>query len=592
MLGHNHLRGAASLVAATAIALASASAHADYRLTILHNNDGESQLINAGSGELENYGGIARFGRVVSDLRAEGGAEGSVVLLSSGDNFLAGPEWNASLERGVPFYDSLGLDLLAYDAFALGNHEFDFNPDVLCQFIGGFEFLPAGPTKFLSANLDFSNESCLQTLADVNRVGRSRIVEKDGERIGIVGATTAELDTISSPRNTIINDVLPAVRSAVNGLRFAGVDKIILISHLQSISEELELISQLRGVDIVIAGGGDELLGEEGDLLVPGDGDDGFFGPYPLIATDANGDDVPVVTTPGNYKYVGRLVVDFDDDGNVVNVDEKSGLVRVSGNPEDADAVEPLPGLQAFVVDPVSQALQDLAETVIADSEVGLDGIRGNIRTQETNLGNLIADAFLQQATALAPAFGAPVPDVALANGGGIRNDDIRGPGDITALDTFDILPFSNILTVVPSIPREQFKAILENCVSAVEFTSGRFAQIAGFSFTWDPAGTPSDIVDGEIVVAGSRVVDVMLDDGTMIVEDGAVVPGEAIDIAIVDFLARGGDEYPFDGAPFTNLGVSYQQALRNFIEGALAGSITAAEYPEGGEGRIVEIQP
>jgi 2',3'-cyclic-nucleotide 2'-phosphodiesterase (5'-nucleotidase family) len=309
------------------------------------------------------------------------------------------------------------------------------------------------------------------------------------------------------------------------------------------------------------------------------------------MAADADGNDVPVVTTPGNYKYVGRLIVDFDDDGNVIDVDPASGLVRVAGG-DNPDAVEPRPLIQALVVDPVEAGVAELAETVIGSSEIGLDGIRSNIRTEETNLGNLIADAFLQQATELAPGFGAPAPDVALANGGGIRNDDIRGPGELTALDTFDILPFSNLLTVVPSVPREQFKDILENAVSAVEFTSGRFAQVAGFAFTYDPTATPSDIEDGEIVVAGQRVLDVVLDDGTVIVDDGLVVPGDALNIAIVDFLARGGDEYPFDGASFTNLGVSYQQALRNYIEGPLSGLVTAADYPEGGEGRIVEVTP
>jgi len=582
---HRNLR---SLAAVSALVLASSIAAADFRLTVLHNNDGESQLINAGSGDLESFGGIARFATVVNNLRAEGNGEGSVVLLSSGDNFLAGPEFEISLQRGVPFFDSIGLDIIGYDAFALGNHEFDFNPDVLCDFISGFNIRQ---TKFLSANLDFTGEPCLQALEDANKIGGVRVVRKDGELIGVIGATTEDLASVSSPRAVVVNDVLPAVRRAVFLLSRIGVDKIVLISHLQGINEELDLVAQLRNVDIVIAGGGDELLGEEGDLVVPGDDEDGFFGPYPLIAQDANGVDVPVVTTPGNYKYVGRLVVDFDDDGVITNIDPKSGLVRVAGG-DNPDAVRPNPLIQGLVVDPVADGVEELANTIVGTTEVALDGIRGNIRTEETNLGNLIADAFLQQGTELAPLFGAPAPDVALANGGGIRNDDLRGPGDITALDTFDILPFSNLLTIVPSVSREQFKAILENAVSAVEFTSGRFAQVGGFSFTYDPTATPSDIEDGEIIVEGERILDVVLDDGTVIVSAGEVLPGDALNVAIVDFLARGGDEYPFDGAPFTILGVSYQQALRNFIEGPLGGVVTATDYREGGEGRIVEIAP
>ena len=66
--------------------------------------------------------------------------------------------------------------------------------------------------------------------------------------------------------------------------------------------------------------------------------------------------------------------------------------------------------------------------------------------------------------------------------------------------------------------------------------------------------------------------------------------PGPAITIAITDFLARGGDQYPFRGAPFTTVGVSYQQALSNYIVNGLGGSITSAQYPEGGEGRITNL--
>jgi 5'-nucleotidase len=65
-------------------------------------------------------------------------------------------------------------------------------------------------------------------------------------------------------------------------------------------------------------------------------------------------------------------------------------------------------------------------------------------------------------------------------------------------------------------------------------------------------------------------------------------VPGDGIHVATIDFSARGGDQYPFRGLPLTSVGVSYQQALRNYIVDGLGGTITAADYPEGGEGRIV----
>jgi 5'-nucleotidase len=212
----------------------------------------------------------------------------------------------------------------------------------------------------------------------------------------------------------------------------------------------------------------------------------------------------------------------------------------------------------------------------------------------ETNEGNLIADSLLHQGTKLAASFGVDAPQVALQNGGGIRNDSIIPAGPITELDTFDMVPFANFLSVVEDVPAAQFKEILENAVSRVEFSDGRFAQIGGFSYTWDATGTAQILnPDGTVATPGTRVREVVLDDGTVVVSGGAVVPAAAsIDVATIDFLARGGDQYPFRGLPFTTLGLTYQQALEGYLEEAdgLNGAITATQYPEGGEGRITRL--
>ena len=84
--------------------------------------------------------------------------------------------------------------------------------------------------------------------------------------------------------------------------------------------------------------------------------------------------------------------------------------------------------------------------------------------------------------------------------------------------------------------------------------------------------------------------MDVTLDDMTGVVIGSVVQVGPDLTIATIDFLARGGDQYPYRGAPFTNVGVSYQQALANYIVDGLGGVISEADYPEGGEGRITEL--
>ena len=83
-----------------------------------------------------------------------------------------------------------------------------------------------------------------------------------------------------------------------------------------------------------------------------------------------------------------------------------------------------------------------------------------------------------------------------------------------------------------------------------------------------------------------------MLDDGTVIVADGQVVPGDPVVLATIDFLVGGGDCYPLADISFTKLGVSYQQALANYISMDLGGRITAEDYPVDGGGRIVALQP
>jgi 2',3'-cyclic-nucleotide 2'-phosphodiesterase (5'-nucleotidase family) len=586
-------------------------------LTVLHNNDGESKLlpqeVDVG-GQKQIYGGIARFETVVENLRSQAtrgrppasqrGAKRGVIMLSSGDNFLAGPQFNASLDKGVPFYDAIGMSRIGYDAIAIGNHEFDFGPDVLVDFIRGF----STETPFLSSNLDLSGEPGLQALVrgsggrgddddddddDDDRssafIAESVVVKERGERIGVVGATTPRLPFISSPRNVVVlEDVRAEVQEEVDDLLRARVDKIILISHLQSVLEDEALAPTLRGVDVMIAGGGDELLANPGTLLVPGDVRQR---PYPIMATDADGKSLPIVTTAGDYKYVGRLVVGFDRRGNILQIDASSGPVRVSG--EAPDAVEPDRKIQSRVVDPVATYVADLAANIIGQTEVPLNGTRPAIRTVETNMGNLVADAHLWQAGQLARAFGQPAPHVGMVNGGGIRNVTVIPAGPISELDTFNTLSFANFIAIVPNVPRAQLKELLENAVAFAPNQDGRFAHVAGMKFQYATSGTGMRIgSDGTVLVPGTRVKHVELDDGTVLVMNGIVQPGPPVNVATTDFSARGGDQWPFRGAPFTTLGVTYQQALSNFLQApnGLNGLVRAADYPVAGEGRIVRI--
>jgi 5'-nucleotidase/UDP-sugar diphosphatase len=363
----------------------------------------------------------------------------------------------------------------------------------------------------------------------------------------------------------------------------------VLVSHLQDIDNEVALAGQLSGVDVIVGGGGHELLASPGDPLVANGASATApfptpYGPYPLTPTDADGDVVPVVTTNALYTYVGRLVVNFDDAGEVLTIDDAASRpipVVAAG----ADAVAPDATIARDVVAPVQAYVEDLAEQVIATSEVPLNGVRNDVRSRETNLGNLATDALLDAGQDRAAAAGVTAPVVALQNGGGIRNASVLPAGDLTALDTYTVLPFANFVAVAPEMPVGTFIAGVEHGLSAavvggVLQPAGSFAQASGYRVSYDPAQP-----------AGSRIVDLVLDDGTALVSGGEPTGAlDTISVATIDFLLRGSDGYPFAGVGFTVLPVTYQQAFEAYLVDDLGGVVTAEAYPVGGQGRITAI--
>lgn len=579
------------LLAMLAISLTAGSALANFTLTILHNNDGESKLSTLGTAQ-PNYGGAARFVTKVNELKtwATTNTDG-YIMLSSGDNFLAGAQYNAGIVNGV-FYDALVLDKIGYDAIELGNHDFDFGPQTLADFMDHFP----GPTypPYLCANADFSAEPALQAKVLAGRIAPSTIVNVNGTLVGVVGAITETLPTISSPGGVIIDPAIAAiVQAQVNTLISNGANIIILISHLQNLNNELALVPQLDGIDVVIAGGGDEFLANPGiSPVYPGDVVNPAR-PYPTLANDINGDPVQVVTSTGEYRYVGRLVVEFDDFGNFVSVDPISNPVCILSNTIDAvNGVIEDPACVNDVINPINAYISGLASNVIAVSDVPLDGRRASVRTIETNEGNLFADALLWEGQRRAASFGVCTPNVAFQNGGGMRKDALIPAGNITELNTYEIAAFDNVVSITPNVPASQFKEMLEASVRLAPAQNGGFLQCAGFKFFYESFRTAQTLdANFNVVTPGQRVRDVVLNDGTVLVRCGQVVPG-APDVCIATnaFTANNGDAIPFRNLPKTIVGVSYQQALYNYITEptGLNGVISAIDYPVApGEYRI-----
>lgn len=571
----------------------------------------------------------------------------NTVILSAGDNYLAGPFFNAAGDTtafrdsglfnvlynnlfGLPtdldgdavddFYAGLRegggrvdisiMNLIGFDASAVGNHEFDLGSDTFESIIEpdfrdpglGDDRSVGALFPYLSANLDFSGDADLsdvftndilvntafrtgpeQSLAETPtpQIAPSTIIEEGGEQIGVLGATTQLLETISSPTGTTVtgpqaNDMAALaniLQPEVDRLRSLGINKIILVSHLQQFALEQELAGLLDGVDVIIAGGSDTLLADSTDVLRPGDV---AAGDYPFETTDASGNPVLVVSTDGEYSYLGRLVLEFDADGNILTNSLDPSVSGAYATTDDVvntvygttDAGDEIASSnKATAVQQLTDAVSDVVATqdgnVFGLSQVFIDGRRESVRTEETNLGNLTADANL----AAAKTFDDTVV-ISLKNGGGIRAPigeiDANGnelppqanpvsgkaEGEISQLDIDNSLRFNNSLTLL-TLTADQLLEVIEHSVAetADGATPGQFPQIAGLQFSFDPDAPSGDRVQSlALMDENGNDMDVVVQNGDLI---GDV--SRTFRIVTLNFLADGGDGYPFPTGPEAN---------------------------------------
>ena len=233
------------------------------------------------------------------------------------------------------------------------------------------------------------------------------------ESIGLIGAVTPTLPFISSPYGldvrpppaSSMKELAPIIQEAVNSLQANGINKIVLLSHMQQIEYEKELANLLKGVDIIVAGGSDTRMGDSNDQLFSNDlvTDKAFAEHYPYETTDADGNPVIVVNVDADYKYLGRLVVTFDEKGHV---QPDSINPQVSGAyAATEEVINSVGGVRNVGVIAMRNAVQEVIKSqfgnVVGYTKVYLDGRRSKVRTKETNLGNLSADANLWYANEL-----------------------------------------------------------------------------------------------------------------------------------------------------------------------------------------------
>ncbi|MEP5632508.1 MAG: bifunctional metallophosphatase/5'-nucleotidase [Tateyamaria sp.] len=474
------------LMGTAVLALSAGVASAEYTLHILHTNDMHSRIesINRfdstcdaeGEAEGKCFGGVARVKTAIDAKKAELASQ-NVIVLDAGDPF-----------QGSLFYTTYKgaaeaefMEQMGYDAMAVGNHEFDDGPAGLSAFVDTVSF------PVISGNLDMSGEALL-----AGKVDDHLVLEVGGQKIGIVSALAVDTVETSSPgENVIFEDEITALTADVATLEGEGVDKVIALTHV-GMNKDLAIAAAVPGLDVVIGGHSHTLMSN----------DDGETPAYPTMV-----EGVPVAQAYAYTKYLGHLIVTFDDDGNVT---------AATGDPIVLDAsVTPDAAFLARIAE-MGAPIEEMKTRVVAESAATIEGSRDVCRAMECPMGSLIADAMLDRVKDQGI-------EIAIQNGGGIRASIDAGP--VTMGEVLTVLPFQNTLSTF-EVPGAAIVAALENGVGQIEDGAGRFPQVAGMSYAFD-ASAP----------AGARVSDVM-------------VGGAPIDVVKVygvvsnNYVRNGGDGY------------------------------------------------
>ncbi|TAU90421.1 bifunctional metallophosphatase/5'-nucleotidase [Rhizobium leguminosarum] len=484
------------LLTASMLALSAGAAFADYELNILHINDFHSRIESINKfdstcsaeeeGKKECFGGAARL-KTAIDQRRQALSGKNVLLLNAGDNF-----------QGSLFYTTYKgaaeaefLNLMKFDAMTVGNHEFDDSEDGLATFLDKVQF------PVVTANVKATAASKLG-----DRIKPSLVLDVGGQKIGIVGAVTNDTAELSSPGpNVTIADDVETITAAVQDLKGQGVNKIIALTHV-GYPRDIALIAKIPDVDVVVGGHSHSLLSNT---------DAKAEGPYPTMVDNPGGYKVPVVQAASYSKYLGDLVVNFDDNGVVKDAKGDPILIDSTFTPDPAVIAR---------IGELAKPIEDLRKKVIGSSESPIEGDRKVCRVKECSMGNLVADAMLDRTKNQGVT-------IAVQNGGGLRAS-IDG-GEITQGEVITVLPFQNTLATFELTGANVVKA-LENGVSQIDQGAGRFPQVAGLKFSFDQSKP-----------VGSRVSDVQVKDGDNF---APIDPAKTYKIATNNFMRGGGDGY------------------------------------------------
>ena len=542
-------------------------------LTIVHIGDSEAGLL----GDLsEGTGGVAKTQAIIGALVQRAS---SFIVVHAGDTFIPAPELSLEIDTPAGRRSALlsGNDRLGVQAAAVGNHDFDLGESFTADAIKGAAF------PYVSSTLQVTGGPLLPMLIDDaspwlhDPATRGHIVRRgklcvsaltkagacEGGVVGVVGTSPEDLKlltrgaaNVSAPADTAATR--DALQPHVDALRGEGISVIVLLSHRQGVDSDLALVaSGLVGVDVIVSGGGENLLASARHRLREGARRDALCDVvgvpcFPIVARAKDGAAVAVTATEGDLRSVGALALSFDDDGRLTGIENSSRPWPVDEESLlelRATVDKQLLGFELQVRD----ALLPFAK-VVGHTPVFLDGAREHVRNHETNLGDLSADALLRAARSARPDVVA-----AFRNGGGLRAS-IPGP-DITLLDVHTALRFDSAVVVVDVSHRALWRTIEAALIGAGNNGNGRghFPQLsAGVELVYRTRGDDLRplLTDGKVtgvVCDGARVKRLVLhhDKGDVVVVDNGALPtpDARVAVATIDYLANGGDGWFPEGA-------------------------------------------
>ena len=619
---HHMSRGALILSSALMLAACGGSGGGEapaaaFTMQLLHVADADGSDTTA-------LNSVANLSGLVTKFKVE--FPSSTLVVSSGDNYIPGPRFNSSNDPSLTSLlgvadvgraDISFLNAIGVQASAIGNHELDLNTTTFASIIKSSGAYKGAQFPYLAYNVDFtkdtntsgskvSNGLDAATLTGGKLAGWTKIVVGT-ETVGVIGASSPVFKNITTPGTLEFTPTLTStepdidklaaeIQKGVDEMTAQGINKVVLLAHMQTIAVEKALAAKLKDVDIIVAGGSNALLTDATDTLRTGDTS---AGAYPFQATSASGAPVVVVNVDADYKYLGRFIAPFDAKGLLIpgRFDTSlSGAWKTSETDDTAGGVTPNSTITA-IRNAIKSVISIKDGAVFGKTSVFLDGRRASVRNQETNFGNLAADSQLWYAK-----LHDSTVQIALKNGGGIRteigevvaapgstssasleppkaNPSVnRKTGEISQLAIEAALKFDNTLVVI-DVTAIELKSLLEHGVALLS-TQGRFPQVSGLAFSYDASKTAQALNSSfTVTTAGERIRSLKV--GNDVVVRNGVIVGDGnrtFRLATMDFLAKRGDGYPFP-SPLRN-----PIDLTTLTSAQLGGSVSTSTAKLGGE--------